>query len=131
MLAAGIAGGYTTWSTWAWEFLALGEDGSLVELTAHIAGSLVVAWPRPIPAVAIMVRVEHGWTACRGHQPHNDHLGGHRGRRRPGSAAARPPPGCRRCGLSTPPGSRPRPARGTPRPRSTRWCTRRRCQRPA
>ena len=52
MLAAGIAGGYTTWSTWAWEFLALGEDGSLVELTAHIAGSLVVAWPRPIPADA-------------------------------------------------------------------------------
>src|SRR5664280_1647742 len=49
MLAAGIAGGYTTWSPWAWESLALGEDGSLVELTAHIAGSRVVAWPRPMP----------------------------------------------------------------------------------
>src|SRR5664280_639330 len=49
MLAAGIAGGYTTWSPWAWESLALGEDGSLVELTVHIAGSRVVAWPRPMP----------------------------------------------------------------------------------
>jgi hypothetical protein len=61
MLAAGIAGGYTTWSTWAWESLALGEDGSLVELTAHIAGSRVVAWPRPtppaVPPEVIVVRL--------------------------------------------------------------------------
>jgi len=42
VLAAGFAGGYTTWSTWAWESLAMAEDGSRVEGTANIAGSLVV-----------------------------------------------------------------------------------------
>lgn len=40
VLSAGFAGGYTTWSTWAWESLALAESGALLEASLNIAGSL-------------------------------------------------------------------------------------------
>src|SRR5664279_4340867 len=42
VLSAGFTGGYTTWSTWAWESLVLAEDGSLLEAGANIGASLVV-----------------------------------------------------------------------------------------
>src|SRR5674476_1586926 len=41
VLSAGFTGGYTTWSTWAWESLVLAEDGSLLEAGANIGASLV------------------------------------------------------------------------------------------
>ena len=39
-LSAGFAGGYTTWSTWLWESLALAETGALAEAAANLAVSL-------------------------------------------------------------------------------------------
>jgi CrcB protein len=42
VLSAGFTGGYTTWSTWAWESLVLAEDGSLLEAGANIGASLAV-----------------------------------------------------------------------------------------
>ena len=37
VLSVGVAGGYTTWSTWAWETLALAEAGALLEIgRAHV-----------------------------------------------------------------------------------------------
>jgi CrcB protein len=39
ILGTGFAGGYTTLSTWAWETLALAENGSLLQAGANIAGS--------------------------------------------------------------------------------------------
>ena len=41
VLSAGFAGGYTTWSTWAWETLALTETGALLEASLNVVGSLV------------------------------------------------------------------------------------------
>ncbi|HLZ37854.1 MAG TPA: fluoride efflux transporter CrcB [Mycobacteriales bacterium] len=40
VLSAGFAGGYTTWSTWVWETLALAETGALLEASANVVGSL-------------------------------------------------------------------------------------------
>src|SRR5665648_612762 len=71
------------------------------------------------PAVAIVVRAVHGRTACRGHQSHNDHYGGHRGQpilSRCPRAQSRPvwPPSS---GATTPP--RPPSTGGSPPPTST------------
>jgi CrcB protein len=42
VVGVGFAGGYTTWSTYLWESLALAETGALVEAAGNIAGSLAV-----------------------------------------------------------------------------------------
>ena len=42
VLGAGFAGGYTTWSTWAWESVALAETGALAPMALNIVGSLAV-----------------------------------------------------------------------------------------
>ena len=39
VIGTGLAGGYTTLSTWAWETLALAEEGDLLEASLNIAGS--------------------------------------------------------------------------------------------
>jgi CrcB protein len=39
VLGTGLAGGYTTLSTWAWETLALAESGDLLEAGVNVFGS--------------------------------------------------------------------------------------------
>jgi CrcB protein len=39
ILGAGLAGGYTTLSTWAWESLALAEVGNLLAAGLNVVGS--------------------------------------------------------------------------------------------
>jgi CrcB protein len=39
IIGSGFAGGYTTLSTWAWESLALAEDGDLAGASANVVGS--------------------------------------------------------------------------------------------
>jgi fluoride exporter len=39
VVGVGFAGGYTTFSTWAWESLALTETGELGEAVANVVGS--------------------------------------------------------------------------------------------
>jgi CrcB protein len=41
VLGTGFAGGYTTFSTFAWETLALGESGAYAEAALNVAGSVV------------------------------------------------------------------------------------------
>jgi CrcB protein len=41
VVGTGFAGGYTTLSTWAWESLALAENGDLLEAAGNVAGSFV------------------------------------------------------------------------------------------
>lgn len=40
VLSAGFCGGYTTWSTYAYESLALGEAGNLLAASANLVGSV-------------------------------------------------------------------------------------------
>lgn len=40
VLGAGLAGGYTTLSTWAWETLALAEDRESLAAVVNLAGSV-------------------------------------------------------------------------------------------
>lgn len=42
VIGIGFAGGYTTLSTWAWESLALAENGDLLEASLNVAGSFAV-----------------------------------------------------------------------------------------
>jgi CrcB protein len=42
VLGVGFAGGYTTFSTWVWESLALAETGALAEAAANVVGSLLL-----------------------------------------------------------------------------------------
>ena len=42
VLGIGLLGGYTTWSTFAWETFELGEGGRLGAATANTVGSLAV-----------------------------------------------------------------------------------------
>jgi CrcB protein len=42
VIGVGFAGGYTTWSTYMWESLALAETGALYEASVNVLGSLVV-----------------------------------------------------------------------------------------
>lgn len=39
VIGTGFAGGFTTLSTWAWESLALAEEGNLLQAMLNIAGS--------------------------------------------------------------------------------------------
>lgn len=39
IIGAGFAGGYTTLSTWAWESLALAENGDLLKVSLNVVGS--------------------------------------------------------------------------------------------
>ena len=39
IIGTGLAGGYTTLSTWAWESLTLAETGDLLEAAMNIVGS--------------------------------------------------------------------------------------------
>lgn len=40
VLSAGFASGYTTWSTWLWESVALAEAGSIRSAALNVVGSL-------------------------------------------------------------------------------------------
>lgn len=42
VLSAGFCSGFTTWSTYLWESIALAEAGALLEATTNIVGSLIV-----------------------------------------------------------------------------------------
>lgn len=44
VVGIGFAGGYTTWSTYMWESLALAEAGALAEAVTNLLGSLVVGF---------------------------------------------------------------------------------------
>jgi CrcB protein len=39
IIGTGLAGGYTTLSTWAWESLTLAEAGDVLEAAMNIVGS--------------------------------------------------------------------------------------------
>jgi len=39
VIGTGLAGGYTTLSTWAWETIALAESGDILEAGVNIVGS--------------------------------------------------------------------------------------------
>jgi CrcB protein len=42
VLSAGLAGGYTTLSTWAWESIALAENGALGQALANALGTVAL-----------------------------------------------------------------------------------------
>jgi CrcB protein len=42
VLGAGLLGGYTTWSTYLWETLALAESGAVRQAALNLVGSLAV-----------------------------------------------------------------------------------------
>jgi CrcB protein len=42
VLGAGFAGGYTTLSTWAWETVALAEEGDVARAGLNVAASVVL-----------------------------------------------------------------------------------------
>lgn len=42
VVGVGLLGGYTTWSTYLWETLALAETGAMGEAALNLVGSLVV-----------------------------------------------------------------------------------------
>lgn len=42
IVGAGFCAGFTTFSTWMWESLALSETGALLEATLNVVGSLAV-----------------------------------------------------------------------------------------
>lgn len=42
LIGVGFLGGYTTWSTFLWETLALAEAGAVRQATANVVGSLAV-----------------------------------------------------------------------------------------
>jgi CrcB protein len=42
VLGAGLTGGYTTLSTWAWESLSLAETGSATAAAVNVVGSFVL-----------------------------------------------------------------------------------------
>ena len=44
VVGVGFAGGYTTWSTYVWESLALAEAGSVRLATANVVGSLAAGF---------------------------------------------------------------------------------------
>jgi fluoride exporter len=44
VLGVGLLGGYTTWSTYLWETLALAETGTMGEAALNLVGSLVVGF---------------------------------------------------------------------------------------
>jgi CrcB protein len=44
IVGVGFIGGYTTWSTYMWESLALAESGALAEASVNLVGSLVVGF---------------------------------------------------------------------------------------
>lgn len=42
IVGVGLCGGFTTFSTWMWESLALSESGAYAEAAANVVGSLVL-----------------------------------------------------------------------------------------
>jgi fluoride exporter len=42
VIGGGFCAGFTTFSTWMWETIALAETGALLEAAANLAGSLAV-----------------------------------------------------------------------------------------
>jgi fluoride exporter len=44
LIGVGLLGGYTTWSTYLWESLALAEAGALEEAALNVVGSLAAGF---------------------------------------------------------------------------------------
>jgi CrcB protein len=44
VIGVGFCGGFTTWSTYCWETLALAENGALAEAAGNILGSLAAGF---------------------------------------------------------------------------------------
>lgn len=44
VIGVGLLGGYTTWSTYLWESLALAEAGAVGQASINVVGSLVVGF---------------------------------------------------------------------------------------
>jgi CrcB protein len=44
LVGIGVCGGFTTWSTYCWETLALAETGALAEASLNILGSLAAGF---------------------------------------------------------------------------------------
>ena len=53
VLSAGFCSGYTTWSTYAWESLALAETGALLQAAANLVGSLVLGLAAAVAGLAL------------------------------------------------------------------------------
>jgi CrcB protein len=53
VIGVGICGGFTTWSTYCWETLALAETGSLAEASLNVLGSVAVGFGAAAAGLAL------------------------------------------------------------------------------
>ncbi len=53
ILGIGLAGGYTTLSTWSWESIALAEDGAIFEAGLNIVASFTIGLAAAAAGLAV------------------------------------------------------------------------------